>query len=50
MVDVDMKPLPKGPKEGDVLRVENGIYTVDAEATAEGVKRIRQLMNELWKD
>lgn len=32
MVDVDMKLLSKGTKEGDVLRVENGIYIVDTDA------------------
>ena len=50
MVDVDVKLLPQGTKEGDVLKFENGMYTVDAEATAERVKRIRQLMGELWED
>jgi len=50
MVDVDMKLLPKRTREGDVLRVENGVYTVDADATLERTKRIRQLMGELWED
>jgi len=50
MVDVDMKLLPKGTREGDVLRVENGVYTIDADATLERTKRIRQLMGELWED
>jgi len=50
MVDVDMKLLHKGTKEGDVLRVDNGVYTIDADATLERTKRIRQLMGELWED
>jgi len=50
MVDVDMKLLPKGTKEGDVLRVDNGVYTIDTDATLERTKRIRQLMGELWED
>lgn len=50
MVDVDVKLLPEGTKEGDVLRVENGVYTIDADATLERTNRIRQLMGELWED
>ena len=51
MVDVGMKLLPKGTKEGDVLlRVENGVYTIDTDATLERTKHIRQLMGELWED
>jgi hypothetical protein len=49
MVDVDMKLLPEGTKEGDVLTFHNGIYAVDAEVTAARAKRIRQLTGELWE-
>jgi len=50
MVDVDVKLLPEETKEGDVLRVENGVYAIDADATLERTKHIRQLMGELWED
>ena len=50
MVDVDVKLLPQGTKEGDVLKFENGMYTVDADATLQRTRRIRQLMGELWED
>jgi len=50
MVDVNVKFLPEGTKEGDVLRVENGVYAIDADATLERTKHIRQLMGELWED
>ena len=50
MVDVDMKLLPRGTREGDVLRVENGVYAIDADATLQRTRRIRQLMGELWED
>lgn len=50
MVDVDMKLLPEGTREGDVLKFDDGIYTVDAAATADRAQRIRSLMDELWRD
>jgi hypothetical protein len=50
MVDMDMKLIPDGTEEGDVLRVQNGVYAVDVDATAERTQRIRSLMDELWKD
>ena len=50
MVDVDVKLLPEETKEGDVLRVENGVYAIDADATLERTKHIRQLMGELWEN
>jgi hypothetical protein len=50
MVDLDMKFLPNGTKEGGVLKFENSVYAIDTDATLERARRIRQLMDELWKD
>jgi hypothetical protein len=39
--------LPEGTKEGGVLTLHDGIYTVDAEVAAARAKRISRLKGEL---
>lgn len=45
MLDVKMSALPKGIKEGDVIKL-----SVDETETNERKERINKLMNSLFKD
>ena len=46
MADVDMKLLPAGTNEGDVLKFDDGTYTVDAEETFKTRLDWRQAMEQ----
>lgn len=50
ILHIDKNQVDKLPKEGDVLTKENGIYTIDNEATAERKNKIRDLMKGMWAD
>jgi hypothetical protein len=50
MIDVDMKVLPEGTREGDVLKFDSGVYAVHAGATTDRTQKIRRLMDKLWRD
>ncbi len=44
---VDRALLPAGAREGDMLRLENGVYTVDEALTAQRRARIHALQQRL---
>jgi hypothetical protein len=50
MVDVERKLLPDDTTEGDVVRVESGVYVIDSAATTERRNRIASLVRDLWTD
>lgn len=44
---VDRAQLPPQARESDVLRLENGVYIVDAEETARRREAVRRLQQRL---
>ena len=46
-IDVEKTEIPTA-KEGDVLILENGVYTIDKEDTQERKKRIEEKMKKLF--
>lgn len=47
MLDVEKSLIPDNAEEGDVLRCENGVYTVDSDATEERRAAVRAKLNRL---
>lgn len=47
MTNVNIKDLPKGVKEGDIVKYENGKYSIDIEETERIRKKIRKAFNDL---
>ena len=50
MVNIKIDSLPKGIKEGSVIKFENNEYRIDEEKEKETSERIKQKMNNLWKN
>lgn len=50
MADVPVNELPEGAKPGDWLKYKSGKYIIDENGTAEAQKRIKKLMDEVWKN
>ena len=48
MIELPVGTLPKGVREGDLLRLDNGVYTVDTEATEERRARLYRLQQSLF--
>lgn len=49
--NIDRAKIPKDAKEGDVLRLENGIYEIDKDETENIRERIKKKMERFknWK-
>ena len=47
MKNIDKALIDKAAKEGDVLSFENGLYTVDINATAKRRKEILEMMKKI---
>lgn len=50
MIDILRTKLPEGVKEGDVLKIDNGEFTLQPELKKERDERISGLMDDLWED
>ena len=50
VVELALSSLPQGTKEGSVLKVENGIYSLDESEEKRRRKRILELQNMLFSD
>ena len=50
VVELALSALPQGTKEGSVLKVENGIYSLDESEEKRRRKRILELQNMLFSD
>ena len=50
VVELALSSLPQGTKEGSVLKVENGIYSLDESEEKRRRKRIFELQNMLFSD
>lgn len=50
VVELALSSLPQGIKEGSVLKVENGIYSLDENEEKRRRKRILELQNMLFSD
>lgn len=50
VVELALSALPQGTKEGSVLKVENGIYSLDENEEKRRRKRILELQNMLFSD
>lgn len=48
--EITKENIEEGLKEGDILKLENGKYVKDKEKQAEVEKRIKEKMNNIWKD
>lgn len=48
IIEVDIEELPQEAKEGSVIILENGKYTIDKEEEIKIRKRIEDKMNKLW--
>ncbi len=49
MTDIKLSLLPQGVKEGSVVNLENGVYTIDEAAADARRKKIQALENELFR-
>ena len=50
VVELALSSLPQGTKEGSVLKVENGTYSLDENEEKRRRKRIFELQNMLFSD
>ena len=50
VVELALSALPQGTKEGSVLKVENGIYSLDETEEKRRRKRILEFQNMLFSD
>lgn len=50
MVNIKIKELPLGIKEGSILTYKNGEFTINKEKEQEISERISQKMNNLWNN
>lgn len=48
MVNIEKDKLPQNISEGNILKYQNGNYTIDNDLQKEVEERIRQKMNDLW--
>ena len=48
--NINVKSLPKNIKEGDILKFEDNIYTIDKERTKQGKKNIEERFKKLFID
>jgi len=48
--NIDKSIVDSTAKEGDVVTLVNGVWKVDAEATAERSRHIKSLMDSVWED
>ncbi len=49
MMDVLVKDLPAGVKEGDVLVIEEGSIIIESSETEKRKENINKLMDKLWE-
>jgi len=49
MMDIPVKNLPVGAKEGDVLIVSDNSIVIDNAETAKRKENINKLMDKLWE-
>lgn len=47
--EIDLSKLPKGSKEGTILKYLDGEYRIDEEEQLNIEQRIGQKMNDLWE-
>ena len=50
MVNIKIDNLPKNIKEGSIIKFENNEYRIDEEKEKETSERIKQKMDNLWKN
>lgn len=48
-IDIHMKDLPRGVKEGDVLIISGNIIIIDREETTKRNEKIKKLIDKLWE-
>jgi hypothetical protein len=49
MSEIEIIKIPKGAKEGDVLKIENEEVTIDIFETKARQKKIADVTNDMWK-
>lgn len=49
MVNIKKSLLPESSKEGDILKIENGVYILDKVATQNNQNEIKNMVNNLFK-
>lgn len=49
MLEFQRSKLPGGIKEGDILRLVDGVWTIDSNAVKKRKSTIELLMDQLWK-
>lgn len=49
MIDIEKSKLPSYAKEGDVIVLIDGKYSIDLEETNKRKKEIKKLMDDLWE-
>ena len=49
ITDVPLTSLPDGVREGDVLRLEDGVWVADPGETVRRAERVRGKLNRLFK-
>ena len=48
VINIKLKDLPLGVKEGDILKFENNVYTIDVERTRRSKKDIDERFKKLF--
>lgn len=49
IVNIEINTLPQNCKEGSIITLENGVYTIDIQKTLEKQKDISKMVNNLFK-
>lgn len=48
MVNIEKSLLPNNSKEGDIIKLENGIYVLDVQSTNKEQEEVKNLVNNLF--
>lgn len=49
MINIEISKLPESCKEGSIITLENGIYSLNIEKTLEKQEKISKMVNNLFK-
>lgn len=50
MINIERNKIPSSANEGDVISLENNIFTIYVEETNIRKEKISKLLNDLWKE
>jgi len=49
MINLERNKIPPEAKEGDVIKIENEVITIDYQETSKRREEMEKLIEEMWK-